>query len=234
MAGNNHKKPQKIGKFCATRGCKENDYRAKCQCSWKRGCQAHHIVCVSSVGAGLISTPGIEPILRNTEWCINDAHNMIAMPVWGATVKHYCAIRKVGSFFKLIQGPPPFVNIPQHNWDHNIKEGYTDEVTSRLARIGVKIVARDHKGEAQDVAGQLNDIATYFRSELNYRGSQRKGGTHTAWEGAVTSDGGVGTEWYLPFSMAQDGMARERGFPLKKDSADVGAWIGRIANLLKG
>lgn len=232
---NNHKKPTKTAKFCATRGCKENDYRAKCQCSWKLlGCQAHHILCVSSVGTGLIPVPRIKPILRNTKWCINAPHNMLAMPVWGATVKYYCVIKRVGSYFKVVQGAPPFVNIPQHNWDHNIADGYTDEVTSMLRSVGQDIVDREHDGEPQDIAGQLDDIATHFRSELNYRGGGRKGGTDTAWKNAVEADGDTGTEWYLPFSMAQDGLARERGFPLKKDSTSVTAWIGRIANLLKG
>jgi hypothetical protein len=229
MADDKHKKKKKLGAFCATRGCSENNYQEKCQgCSWRPGCQAHHILCCASVNKGLVATPKIKPILRQTKWCINAPHNMLAMPVWGATVKYYCTTRA----FKVLPGGPPFANLPQHNWDHNIADGYTDEVTKMLRGLGQDIMAAKHASEEQDIAADLDDYTTHFHSQLNYRGG-RKSGTDQAWKDAIASDGAVGTEWYLPFSMADDGLVRERGFPLKKNSS-VATWIGRIANLLKG
>ncbi|HEY1755870.1 MAG TPA: hypothetical protein VGG72_10775 [Bryobacteraceae bacterium] len=235
MAGDDaHKEPKPIGAFCPTRGCKENNYQAKCQsASWRSGCQAHHILCVSSINDGLVATPKIKPILRQTKWCINAAKNMVAMPVWGATVEYYCTINPVRSAFSQVRGGPEFVDICQHNWDHNTTNGYTQEVTEVLVRVGVKIVARKHKGEDQDVAAELDEYSSDFRSKLRDRGV-RKGGTHTAWKDAKKADGAVGTGWYMPFSMARAAMATERSFPLKSDSTSVTDWISNIAKLLGG
>jgi hypothetical protein len=229
------KKKKKHAKFCATRGCSENNYQKCCEPAkgkWK--CGAHHIVCVSSVGRGLMSNPDVRRIVRDTEWCINAEINMIGLPIWGATVKYYCRITKAGGSFLNRANAPAFKNLPQHDWDHNIANGYTDEITGQLYGMADDILDRDHNNNSQNIAGQLNSFSEHYRVELMDRGTGRKGGTHKAWWTAIDSDGDPGTKWYLPFSMAEESIARERPFPLKKASRNTAEWIDRIAHILSG
>ena len=219
-------------KFCVTGDCYEQDYKKKCRGKpWM--CQAHHIVCVASVSAGLLTDKKVEPLARATKWCINEPDHMIGMPLWGATVRYYCKITKATRFFQYTLPAPPFENLPQHDWDHNIKGGYTAEVTDFVEQVGALAADRAHDAQQEDIAGDLDAFCTLFEGELHTRG-YRSGGTDKCWWNAVNRGGQPKAGWYLPFSMAEDLIARERPFPLKKDSPSVYAWIGKIAEVLGG
>ena len=79
----------------------------------KAGYQAHHILCVASVtkylGEKGKKIKKIRKIVKQTDWCINDKRNMIALPCFGQTVQWYWDI--AGDWVRLGMYPPPFTNI---------------------------------------------------------------------------------------------------------------------------
>ena len=85
--------------------------------------EAHHLVCVAPTTQELVSKKGIQGVIRQTKWCINNKDNMIAMPLWGHTIKWYCTISEHGGEINENEKAPKFKNIPQHDFDHNCKEG---------------------------------------------------------------------------------------------------------------
>jgi len=144
--------------FCAVAaqpscGCSINaDYVAVCRPNWPdhafvrkitgnpnpppKSFEAHHILCAASVGVMIVDAggKGVGKLVGDTEWCINTRKNMIAMPLWGHTVKWYCNIPAV-TLGAANRKAPPFKNLPQHDWDHTGNGGYQEEVDADLRDV---------------------------------------------------------------------------------------------------
>ncbi len=234
MAQDRHAEEYKNDKFCARVPCDHSDYIKCCQPGWvawtfaQRGArgsvigkkyEAHHLLCWSCVVKAFFSDPKAKDILKGTDWCVNRSTNMIALPLWGHTVKWYANN----------DGPPPFVNLPQHDWDHNCTGGYTFEVSQKLLTFAADIKTMKEAHELpppEDIAGALVSSSGEFRAELIARGL-RGGGTHASFELGGTTPG-----WYLPFSMANAAIATQRRAPTsfdKKRKAKLDAILAAVA-----
>lgn len=226
-----HSKGYAKNQFCAIR----TGSKSKCKCpspnNYVKNCEvpkytfvqgskkkinkkfeAHHIVCVASVSEFLVGNIVAKPLLTKTRWCINDKHNMVAMPLWGHTIQHYC-----GGFFGLVDSsvPTPFANVPQHDYDHNSTGGYKSEIDKDMGLIakGVqRLAAKGHEEPEKKLADALKANSDKFRNQLTAVRGLRVGGTHAAWDKGSREPN---SDWYLPFSMAKDGVADVRGFPAK-------------------
>ncbi len=244
-----HKRGSKKGKFCGIPGnpcdC-GNDYIKICEPGWvthtfarlvkaesgafsfQKKYEAHHVVCVAPVSSELISKSSIEGVIKETQWCINNKGNMLAMPLWGHTVKWYCSITAAGGSVASDIPAPPFANVPQHDWDHNCKEGYTWEVEQAAKKLAKETEAKGHEADPEDLKGDLEDMSDDFKSKLDQRGN-RKGGTHDCWKNGADSE-----DWCQPFSMASTGKITAKGYPVKKFDESVAKWIKRIAAAIAG
>ena len=230
-----HSKGVKKGKFCALRKkkCDHNAYQENCTpapTGWStfsflqgkkrikpKVFEAHHLLCIACVTEFIGKDERIYSIVKQTDWCINSTTNMFAMPIWGHTIKWYCDVEtsglKLNERIKSNLEAPPFVNVPQHDYDHNSENGYTSEVDEKMIKLAQQIqkkAKQDHEAAVELLQTQLNNLSNKFRTKLQSRGSSRCGGTHKAWEkGKKEPD----SDWYLPFSMADDGNVNPRSFP---------------------
>jgi len=191
--------------------------------------EAHHLLCVACVTEMLAGEAKLREILEQTEWCINAKKNMLGMPLWGHTLQWYCDLAAGGELLENVAAPR-FENVPQHDYDHNSKEGYTKEVKRSLATLAEKVAKSTDKHE--EVAGtlkhDLEDLSDVYRDKLSNRG-MRSGGTHNAWKkGSEHPD----SDWYLPFSMANTGSAEKRTFPAPNIDSKVASKIKRLAAAL--
>jgi hypothetical protein len=244
-----HKRGSKKGKFCGIPGnpCEcGNDYIKICEPGWsshtfarlvkaqggafsfQKKYEAHHVVCVAPVSSELIAKPSIEGVIKETQWCINNKDNMLAMPLWGHTVKWYCTITAAGGSVASDIPAPPFANIPQHDWDHNCKEGYTYEVEQAAKNLAQDAEEAGHEISPEDLKGALDGLSSDFKSLLSERGA-RQSGTHEAWK-----SGGTQADWCQPFSMASTDKVTSKGYPVKKFDESVAKWIKRIATAIAG
>jgi hypothetical protein len=238
-------------KFCSIRAnpkcgdCKQpKTYVDVCKPSWSaftyvqlvqgegmdKKYEAHHILCVSPVTKELTGKSTIKKAIEETDWCINNGDNMIAMPLWGHTVKWYCKITRSRKFLPMDVPPPPFKDLPQHNIDHNSSEGYTYEITQECQKLAMAIQKSGHQLKGDSLAGKLNGLSGKWRTEINRRGASRKSGTHEAWKSAWKDD--PDPNWFEPFSMASDDKISEMPFPVHKFDDKVAAWIDRLANAM--
>jgi len=154
----------------------------------------------------------IAPIVKQTQWCINAKRNMLAMPLWGHTVRHYCTLEagiKFSDRIRKRKGAPKFQNIPQHDYDHNSQGGYKSEVDTELDNLAQQIEGQkaNHKAAVKSLRGELNTLSTDFRSSLRGKG-RRSGGTHQAW---LAGKNHTLATWYEPFSMSK--KPEPRAFP---------------------
>jgi hypothetical protein len=237
MADKSKHKPRgkKLGEFCAVA-----PYGKKCECStpnnyrengeppWGQPYQAHHLLPVTCVNSELVSKPEIKGVLELTQWCINKKLNMYGMPIWGHTVKWYCRVAAL----KPDRAAPPWENIPQHLNDHDL---YNHEVCQYLGGLAVAWEQADHKVKGDEIAGDLDSLGGMMQNDLLKVRGLRTSGTHNAWNNAIKESigGGEHKDWYMPFSMAEDGDVRKRAFPIKGESNSVRAWIERIAGALR-
>ncbi|HLU46459.1 MAG TPA: hypothetical protein VK116_00195 [Planctomycetota bacterium] len=206
--------------------------------------EAHHLVCVGSVTKYICGDVRIAAIVRETKWCVNDKPNMLALPLWGHTVQHYCSFTPAADGIKAAlkdskeiddAGAPDFQNWPQHDVDHNGKLSYKWEVDENLRDLANGIARRlkkkDHGLTPDNVKRALDAVAGKYRKLLTKRGK----GTHDAWkageEQARDASKTDGEKWYLPFSMAAPANAEKRTFPGRFDSRKR-AWIDRLANAM--
>jgi len=163
----------------------------------------------------------IQQVIDESKWCINSKKNMIALPLWGTTVMYYCnnmsgivsgdqaGLLKgiAGNLLSSVATPPPFKNLPQHNYGHSgstIVSSYNKEIEQKLkdwiATIDVRI--KQHSITGNDIHDELNSMSEEMEGELKTRGGTRIGsatgiaGTHDAWTNPSST-------WYSPFSMAQ-------------------------------
>lgn len=255
MAG--HSEGIKVSKFCALRKDKcpcGNEYQLVCTeavtkwssyAFWQgrkvgvpKRPEAHHVLCIASVTEFLAIKESIKKIVEQTEWCINAKTNMLAMPLWGHTIKWYCNLAASGAF-AASPAPPPFQNIPQHDYDHNSKKGYTYEVSQAMNNLAQSIeeqAEENHDAPGEDLKSRLNGLSEQFKTNLGTRGSTRSGGTHAAWGNAVeeaqSATGGTTSKWYMPFSMADDGNVEERTFPAPGIDSKLANKIQRLVAAL--
>jgi HNH/ENDO VII superfamily nuclease len=189
--------------------------------SRRRSYEAHHLLCVASVSKIVASKDDPEAdiveIVRQTNWCINHKDNLIALPMWGHTLRWYCSmvtgdIRQIALADGTVapaSGPPPFQNLPQHNYDHDL---YIDEVDRELVEIVDQVSQnkRAHYHRKKQLRDELNKLVRSSRGKLRKRGA-RCSGTHKAWQQGMNQNG---SDWYMPFSMADDGEVRKQTFPI--------------------
>ncbi|MEQ1850441.1 MAG: hypothetical protein ABMA01_02500 [Chthoniobacteraceae bacterium] len=174
--------------------------------------EAHHLLCVACVTEFIGKSVTIKKIVPQTQWCINARPNMYPMPLWGHTIKHYCDLAGGGTFMAAVL-PPPFANVPQHDYDHNSLNGYTTEVGKELKDLANECekMLDKHEDIAKQLADALSYLSGYFKSALQARGL-RMGGTHAAWQqGSAKPES---DDWSMPFSMADDGNVQKRTFPV--------------------
>ena len=172
---------------------------------WKKY-EAHHILCYSPVsGTMFADSDQCKAIIKGTKWCVNNAKNMVGLPLWGHTVAWYLATNL----------PAPFMNLPNHDRDHN--PDYTDEVRTELKKVVNEVqVQKDEHNEVgpADIAGRLNGLSELFAAKLVTRGNRSARGadgtkfvgTHACFQLAQKEPS---SEWYLPFSMAKDPAPRD-------------------------
>lgn len=247
-----HSKGIDQGEFCAVR----TNPQAKCKCASpnnyiansnitgdyflqgsrkrvEKKFEAHHLLCVASATQFLGKNEDIVEIVKKTRWCINAENNMLGMPLWGHTIQHYCDI-SIGS---ILQKPkaPWFCNVPQHDYDHNSKGGYKSEVDKSMGKLAEQVEAlaeEEHKEPEKNLAAALEKTSNKFRTLMANGRGLRTGGTHEAWLKGCKSPN---SDWYLPFSMADDGTADKRAFPAGGMGPDgkVAKKIAKLAKALK-
>jgi hypothetical protein len=245
-----HSEGVKVDEFCALRKDKcpcGNEYQKNCTpppIGWadyffwqgtKMGVmkkhEAHHLLCIASVTKFIGTNATIQEVVKQTIWCINATTNMFPMPLWGHTIKWYCDLASGGTLLSEVL-PPPFANVPQHDYDHNSKGGYTDNVDTEMKALANTIQEKaeeSHEAAVAELKTKLNGMSNTFRSTLVTRGSTRSGGTHLAWrKGSEKPE----SDWYLPFSMATDGVAQKRTFPAPGFDSKVANKIKRLASAL--
>jgi len=201
-----------VGKFCTQRkpSCDKHGqaYRDNCAVSWQY--QAHHVLCVASVTQYLSVDKDIKPIVELTDWCINTAENMLAMPTYmGEIAKYYEGQLASGGD---LNSPPGFAGIPVHGYGHGGEKGYKSEIDDYMVKLA-KATAKSkeaHKDAAGTLAGQLNTYRNKMKPDLKARGTRGKG-THQEWIDAFS--GNPSAQWYMPFSMALDANVVPRTFP---------------------
>jgi hypothetical protein len=181
--------------------------------------QAHHVIPVSATIAykalkdafQSADVEFIDAVYKNTDWCVNQGHNMRWLPIKGAYTKrtNNKVKNNVVGTKVLPRGDADVwsLNAPCHDWDHNCGDGYTDEAQKTLkAKIWDSLrTARLRKlcPEKQDITANFDKAEDSLKRKLSARG-RREGGTK-----AAIAKEGKGT-WWLPFSMAKTGTARGR------------------------
>lgn len=221
MAKENHPRGFKVNDFCALAPCgceKKNDYIGNCKpVAWegvtflqkgKKGpyekkYEAHHILCVAPV-TKCLQIKKLETVIPQTNWCINAKPNMIAMPVWGHTVKWYTTN---GDSIR-----PAFADLPLHNRNHNGTFGYIEEIESALISLAADVDEQKCEVAASQLAKDLDDLSEEWRGNITTRGQRTGGsgkGTHDGWLAGIRGE----KEWYIPFSMAKTGNVTPRTFP---------------------
>lgn len=218
-----HKQTSDRVEFCRVPNCDQTNYRRSCPATFIN--EAHHLLCVSYVNAAVSEATNdqVKKVIDESEWCINNTGNMVALPIWGTTVMHYCAsFQSVASQTRsavlqaINQGlkssnavKPTFADLPQHNYGHSGKtssESYNKEIEEKLGKwidkIELDLENPNHVVDGPKVQTQLNTMSGEMREELKRRG-ERVGsankipGTHDAWLGPADD------KWYEPFSMAR-------------------------------
>ena len=255
MGKKKHKKVSRKGNFCAIRTlepCNDcpssKNYRDICKPAgaWKfitygqqnrkiygrrRPWEAHHLLTVACVNRQIVQPPAIDELVRETKWCINNEDNMLAMPMWGHTIRWYFNMAAVevrmitlpdgSKMRKTSMKPPPFKDIPQHNYGHNT---YSDEVDTALADLVDDIMSlKDpHEYKPEDLEKELNDLSSQFRDELCVVRGKRCDGTHEGWNKGLKDRS---SNWYEPFSMSE--TPRKITFPFTDPDNKYRGEMGR-------
>jgi hypothetical protein len=210
-----------------------------------RSYEAHHILCLAQVKKVIVKQSeknDFTDIVDSTEWCINDKHNMIALPMWGHTITWYC-----NSFLSIAQKStvgriadttgdklkiPPFKNLPQHNYGHSgedVETSYNREVEARLEGVVDAVEEAKDKHLTEQIAtlqSKLNTLSDEFRKKLKKRAPN----THEAWLKGRAQPNDPACDWYTSFSMAK--VARPMTFPGGSVDSEMAQKILRLADAL--
>ena len=134
----------------------------------------------------------LELIVRATKWCVNDAENMIALPLWPHTFQWYVKFNKTGYLYRTTLDEPPFKNLAMHDYDH---DQYNKDVSEALKSAVNKVKAKKkkHKEAVATLVSQLNAVVSKYRGTLTGRG------THRAWLAGLSGS----SDWYKAFSLSK-------------------------------
>jgi hypothetical protein len=228
-----------INEFCPVPGkpCKcpqANNYRTICEPSWAgeyafavgtEGLlgywEAHHVLsisCVNWLPKNAKKRAAVKRVLKVTKWCINNQKNMLAMPKFGHTIMYYTDV--MSDRYYIVDFPaPPFKNIPHHDFEHNTAGGYCSEVKADISKLWDQVAEAEkkHVESKNGIKGRLDRLSRKWQDKLKARG-KRCGGTHRAWKKGMKDPE---SNWYLPFSMANDAHAEERFCP-------AGGWTDKV------
>jgi hypothetical protein len=159
--------------------------------------QIHHILCEHAIvdrePADKTKKKFISDCLCMMDWDINDANNLIALPMKSAYTR---------------PGVNKPVNFCCHNVDHNTADGYTYECRDWLHdNVWDTLVdkAKTHAVNVTNIVSALNTCITTFKGRLTRRG-KRNDGTESSWKNRFTEP-----EWYHPFSMGANPSPRSPG-----------------------
>lgn len=189
--------------------------------SLARSAEHHHIVCVSAICNFLPAANNkVRQYAEATTWCINDAENLIALPMWAMSLLHYCdmfARRPEVKTEKVPGAPawsnlaspverPPFFNLPMHDQDH---DRFLSEVNDDLAAIAQDLtVVSACQDPETTLKEELARVIEKYSMQLTENGASARG-THENWNlGMNIPD----STWYKPFSMSRN--PRERIHPI--------------------
>ncbi|WP_082207103.1 AHH domain-containing protein [Corallococcus macrosporus] len=183
-----------------------NGFQTNCTTGFKRTgyWEAHHIVCVSSVGKRKVDYPKSPPELADyleaclwvTPWDINAAHNLIGLPL--------------NRQYRDSNGESP-EDLPSHQVDHNTRGGYTEEVSKYLMEnVWCSLTEKKevHDVDIATLKAELESASSMFRERLESRGA-RNGGTKFCWKNR--HEEGFARKWYYPFSMGKKPSHRSPG-----------------------
>ena len=193
---------------------------------------AHHVIPVAAAKIlGTHTNQVVKDSIMLVQWCVNSKPNMLALPLWGHTIKHYCNLA-MGSaitqtdLLSQTDTAPTFADLPMHDVDHDKFTAVAENKVSSIADE-VSQSAEDHKVNAASILSELKDLSESLDEDLHDYG-KREGGTHKAWKTGVDDEEDT-SKWYMAFSMADDGEVRPRTFPCRSSGK---AWE-RIQNLAK-
>ena len=156
---------------------------------------------------------------------------MLAMPLWGHTIQHYCNLETgefyealgTGGFFATVL-EAPFKNIPMHNFGH---PGYQLEVEEKLTQIANKIAKSTdaHQDKVAKIKTELDQASQDFKQKLLDRG-KRRGSTHMGWHIGLNNRS-ASSGWYEPFSMEES--PRPITFPMRGSlGGEMGAKLEKL------
>jgi hypothetical protein len=164
--------------------------------------------------AGEDNRSDIEACYNATDWCINQEHNMIALPVQSSFFKGPNKPKENGSTEKQEWGDflESFsLGLPAHNMDHwGSGECYNKEVTALIKRnLWDKIEKAKNEGkhpESVDVKATFSLLQKIMHKKISIKAS-RLGGQKAAydmWKKWQVSGGKFpgAFPWWAPFSMA--------------------------------
>lgn len=191
------------------------EYRSDKGNKTKRHFEAHHALSIGPVSAIMFGEDAkdIREIVENTVWCINSTENMLAMPMMAHTVHWYSILKN--------EGPPPFANIPQHDWEH---EPYLHEIEKKLKALikAVKDKIKPHKVAPTNIESDMKALTAKYKNLLQNVRGRRKLGTHSAYH-ATNKDSVC-----HPFSMASTAVVKAKVLPAKKLTSSIEDWKTRI------
>lgn len=206
MADPKHMVPNKTNKIhtaksgkCPNKG--SCNYKTNCdpQLDWKPW-ESHHILSVSCVnGYGDYDKEVrfyIRRCYRETEWCINQNPNLIALP------KKVTYIKNSGS-----RG----LNLPSHDLHHIVAKGYCSEVLQDFKNKiwnKLKKAQESHNVEGKSILTALKKLEKSWKQKLKRRGDRNKG-TRNSWNNCKNDK-----KWIYPFSMASNNFLKSKSWPL--------------------
>lgn len=183
---------------CPTRG--SCNYRDNCdpQPDWGSSWHGHHVLPAYSVngygrGRGYMAKrvkTWIRKCYRETDWCINQSPNMIALPVWA----HYCE-----------PWSKKDLNLPCHLWGHyyynrEVRKDIHNTIWKKLRKT-----SKVHRDKGKSVEAELIELSKKWKRIVKGRG-RRNQGTSYSWKNK-----GKGN-WHYPFSIASYNVVRSQKY----------------------
>lgn len=174
----------------------------------KKSAEHHHILTVASIQK-LMTSIKVNKVAHSTKWCINAKPNLVTLPKWPMTLKHYCEFIQgpkvketwdsTSQYTSTPCSPPPFENLPMHDYDHNSDGGYIDEVDEDLSKIEDELEELTECTPAEGLIILLNKVMELYAKQLKENG-EKLNGTHAAWDLGINFPE---SNWYEPFSMSR-------------------------------
>src|SRR5689334_6824157 len=140
-----HKDECKENKFCSKRkySCCGNHFRTDCLPvpAWvPLTYQAHHLLPCAEVTKFRGRNEKVKKAVDHTKWCVNRRPNMLALPLWAGTLKHYCGLAIGGNPLT----PPMWADWPQHTNDHGLYNREVEEALDVVEDAANKNIVEKH------------------------------------------------------------------------------------------